>query len=86
MVIRWLGQVQVVQGERADGLPAGGEDSGQGDDQPLPRVGDGLLNGPDLVQRALGDPVRQVVDLGLVPELYEYGRGARFGDRAPRCS
>src|SRR5262249_41363179 len=42
-----VGQVEVVQGEGADRLPAGGVDGGQGDDQPLARVGDGLLDGPD---------------------------------------
>ena len=31
-----VGQVKVVEGEVADGLPAGGVDGGQGDDQPLP--------------------------------------------------
>jgi hypothetical protein len=44
-----VGQVQVVQRECADRLPTGGVDGGQGDDQPLPRVGDGLLDRPDLV-------------------------------------
>jgi hypothetical protein len=43
------GQVKVVEGEVADGLPAGGVDGGQGDDQPLPWEGDRLLDGPDLV-------------------------------------
>jgi hypothetical protein len=31
-----IGQVQVVQGECADGLPADGMDGGRGDDQPRP--------------------------------------------------
>src|SRR5450755_216744 len=43
------GQVQVVKGEIADGFPACGVDGGKGDDQPLPRVGDRLLDGSDLV-------------------------------------
>jgi hypothetical protein len=42
-------QVQVVQGEIADGCPACGVDGGQGGDQPLPRLGDRLLDGLDLV-------------------------------------
>jgi hypothetical protein len=44
-----VGQVEVVQGKGTDGLPAGSMDGGQGDDQPLPREGDHLLDGPDLV-------------------------------------
>src|ERR1035441_5474933 len=43
------GEVQIVQGEGADGLPACGVDGGQGDDQRMAGVGDGLLDGPDLV-------------------------------------